>query len=108
MSESKINWTELAKQAPQNPQSDKSYHPSHLEKVFTGKRNNALLKRWLHGMNIQNATTKKRTRNEKGGRTNCRRLQDDRGKESELSEITKAIRGKTNSNPTYRSKKEVD
>ena len=66
MTDSKKNWTALAKQAPLNPQSDKPYHPSTLEKVYTGKRKNALLNRWLHGMEIQNAETKEGTRNTKG------------------------------------------
>jgi len=100
MTESKRNWTALAKQAPLNPQSDKSYHPSTLEKVFTGKRKNALLLRWLHGMESEDATAKKGTRNKTRRRTNSRSLSNDSGKKSELSEITEAIRGEINSNTT--------
>jgi len=108
MTESKLNWTALAKQAPLNPQSDKNYHPSTLEKVFNGKRKNALLLRWLHGMENQDAKTKERTRNKTRRRANCRSLQNDCREISELSEIAKAIRGEVDSSTTNRSKKKTN
>lgn len=97
MTESKKTWTELARQAPLNPQSDKPYHPSTLEKVYTGKRNNALLKRWLHGMEIQDAQTKKGTGNTTRKRTGKKGIRFYQGEITELSRLTEAIRGKANS-----------
>ena len=96
MTDSKKNWTALAKQAPLNPQSDKPYHPSTLEKVYTGKRKNALLNRWLHGMEIQNAETKEGTRNTKGKGIRRKGYQFHESEVTELSKLTEAIRGKAN------------
>lgn len=106
MTDFKKNWTDLAKQAPLNPQSDKPYHPSHLEKVWTGKRRNALLERWLHGMEIQDAKTKERNRNSRRQKTRRKGFQWHQGEVSELSVITKIIRGETHSKATSRNNKD--
>ncbi len=97
MTDSRKNWTALAKQAPLNPQSDKPYHPSTLEKVYSGKRKNALLNRWLHGMEIQDAKTKEGTRNTRRQTTRSKGVRRNESEVSELSKLAEAIRGKANS-----------
>ena len=104
MQKSKINWTKLARIAPNNPATDKNYRGQSLKRVADGLRENVMLYRWLQGNGISCAKTKKselRSGRQKSGRKTrieVSALCD--GKKSQLSEITKAIRGETYSYPT--------
>ena len=104
MQESKINWTALAKQAPDNPSTGKKYRGQSLKRVAEGLRMNVYLYKWLQGNGIRCAKTKKgelrsgyNTRRKKS-RSNISEICN--GEISELSEITKAIRGEAYSYPT--------
>lgn len=104
MQESKINWTALAKQAPDNPSTGQKYRGQHLKRVAEGLRMNVYLYKWLQGNGIRCAKTKegkfRAGRKEPGqkARTQVPALCNE--EKSELSEITKAICGETYSYPT--------
>ena len=104
MQKSKINWTKLARIAPNNPATDKNYRGQSLKRVADGLRENVMLYRWLQGNGISCAKTQK---SELRSGRNTRRKKSRRkvselcnGKKSQLSELTKAIRGETYSYPT--------
>ena len=103
MEKSKINWTELAWLAPNNPATGRSYRGQTLKRVAEGLRQNVMLQKWLQGNGIRCAKTKKsefrsgRDNRRKRGRREVPELCD--GKKSQLSELTKAIRGETYSYP---------
>ena len=91
MQESKINWTALAKQAPDNPSTGKDYKGQHLKRVAEGLRMNVYLYRWLQGNGIRCAKTKKgRFRS---GRSLKKRDVKKSQVSAELAEINKAIEG---------------
>ena len=104
MQKSKINWTKLARIAPNNPATDRDYRGQSLKRVAEGLRENVMLYKWLQGNGISCAKTKKsefrsgRNTGRKKSRRKVSELCD--GKKSQLSEITKAIRGEAYSYPT--------
>ena len=104
MQKSKINWTKLAKIAPNNPSTGKDYRGQSLKRVAEGLRQNEMLLRWLQGNGISCAKTKKsefRSGRNTGRKKSRRKVSElCNGKKSELSEITKAIRGEAYSYPT--------
>ncbi len=104
MQKSKINWTKLARIAPNNPATDKDYRGQSLKRVAEGLRQNVMLYKWLQGNGISCAKTKERKyrsgRNptgKRGGRGNAKSSNEGI---TEISEITKAIRGEAYSYPT--------
>ena len=104
MQKSKINWTKLARIAPNNPATGKDYRGQSLKRVAEGLRENVMLFKWLQGNGISCAKTKK---SEFRSGRNTRRKKSRRkvselcnGKKSELSELTKAIRGEAYTYPT--------
>ena len=104
MQKSKINWTKLARIAPNNPATDKDYRGQSLKRVAEGLRENVMLYKWLQGNGISCAKTKEgkfRSGRKHPGRTRRRKSSEIcDGKKSQLSEITKAIRGEAYSYPT--------
>ena len=58
MQKSKINWTELARIAPNNPATGENYRGQSLKRVADGLRQNVLLYNWLQGNGIRCAKTK--------------------------------------------------
>lgn len=104
MQKSKINWTKLARIAPNNPATGLDYRGQSLKRVAEGLRDNVMLKNWLQGNGIHCAKTKegkfRSGRSEPGqkARTKVPQLCDEQ--KSQLSEITKAIRGEAYSYPT--------
>ena len=58
MKKSKINWTELARIAPENPATGKDYRGQSLKRVAEGLRQNVRLYNWLQGNGIRCAKTK--------------------------------------------------
>lgn len=94
---SKLQWSFLAELGPINPQTMRKYHPSTLEKVWNGKRKNAFLSMWLDSQLEGYAKTKEGTRNTRGKGIRGKSLQFHEGEVTELSKLTKAIRGKANS-----------
>ncbi|MCK5606190.1 hypothetical protein KAR91_30100 [Candidatus Pacearchaeota archaeon] len=93
----KLQWTVLAMIGPLNPQTGKKYHPSTLEKVWNGKRRNVFLSQWLASEMKNHAKTKEGTRDTKGKGIRRKDFQSDKSEITELSKLTKAIRGKANS-----------
>tara|TARA_Y100000593_G_scaffold75617_1_gene139533 strand:+ start:100 stop:387 length:288 start_codon:yes stop_codon:yes gene_type:complete len=95
MQESKINWTALAKQAPDNPSTGQKYRGQHLKRVAEGLRMNVYLYKWLQGNGIRCAKTKE------GRFRSGRSLKKCDVKKSqvsaELAEINKAIEGSLSS-----------
>jgi hypothetical protein len=57
MHQSKINWTQLAKIAPNNPATGKDYRGQSLKRVAEGLRENVMLYKWLQGNGISCAKT---------------------------------------------------
>ena len=104
MQNSKINWTELARIAPNNPATGENYRGQSLKRVAEGLRQNVLLYNWLQGNGIRCAKTKERKfrAGRKGPGSTRRRKSSEICDEqkSQLSEITKAIRGETYSYST--------
>tara|TARA_Y100001973_G_C5089792_1_gene276906 strand:- start:58 stop:396 length:339 start_codon:yes stop_codon:yes gene_type:complete len=104
MQSSKINWTQLAKIAPNNPATGKDYKGQSLKRVAEGLRQNVMIWKWLQGNGISCAKTKEgkfragRQKPRPQTRTEVSPLCDEQ--KSQLSEITKAIRGETYSYPT--------
>ena len=89
MQKSKINWTELARIAPNNPATGENYRGQSLKRVADGLRQNVLLYNWLQGNGIRCAKTKE------GKYRSGRRLNERNGKKpfvsKELAEINEAI-----------------
>jgi hypothetical protein len=104
MQKSKINWTKLARIAPNNPATGKDYRGQSLKRVAEGLRENVMLYKWLQGNGISCAKTKngkfRSGRKQPGqkARTQVSALCDEQ--KSQLSELTKAIRGETYSYST--------
>ena len=91
MQKSKINWTELARIAPNNPATGENYRGQSLKRVADGLRQNVLLYNWLQGNGIRCAKTKE-------GRFRCGRGLKKRDVEKqkiskELADCNKAIEG---------------
>ena len=104
MHQSKINWTQLAKIAPNNPATGKDYRGQSLKRVAEGLRENVMLYKWLQGNGISCAPTKEgkfrsgRNPSRKRG-SRCDAKSSNEGI-AEISAITKAIRGEAYSYPT--------
>tara|TARA_S200002703_G_C3732860_1_gene225268 strand:+ start:35 stop:373 length:339 start_codon:yes stop_codon:yes gene_type:complete len=112
MHQSKINWTQLAKIAPNNPATGRDYRGQSLKRVAEGLRENVMLYKWLQGNGISCAKTKEgrirsgRSKPRQKARTEVSALCY--GKKSQLSEITKAICGETYSYPTDHDRSKGD
>ena len=91
MQESKINWTALAKQAPDNPITGKKYRGQSLKRVAEGLRMNVYLYKWLQGNGIRCAKTKEGKF--RSGRSIKRRDVKKSKVSKELADINKAIEG---------------
>ncbi len=104
MQKSKINWTKLARIAPNNPTTGQDYRGQSLKRVADGLRENVMLYKWLQGNGISCAKTKegrfRAGRKNPGGTINRKSSEICDEQKSQLSEITKAIRGETYSYPT--------
>jgi len=104
MQSSKINWTQLAKIAPNNPATGKDYKGQSLKRVAEGLRQNVMIWKWLQGNGISCAKTKEgkfragRNKRRSKARVEVSSLCNE--EKSQLSELTKAIRGETYSYPT--------
>ncbi len=91
MLKSKINWTELARIAPNNPATGEKYRGQSLKRVAEGLRQNVLLYNWLQGNGIRCAKTKKgRFRS---GRSLKKRDVEKQKISKELADCNKAIEG---------------
>jgi hypothetical protein len=91
MQKSKINWTKLARIAPNNPATGKDYRGQSLKRVAEGLRENVMLYKWLQGNGISCAKTKEgRLRS---GRSLKKRNVKKSQVSAELAEINKAIEG---------------
>lgn len=88
-------WSKLAKKAPINPQTGRHYHPQTLARCWRGHISNYMLLKWIN-KEMQYAKTKNNSCDK--GREGTRRkgLQFHEGEVTELSKLTKAIRGKVN------------
>ena len=92
MQKSKINWTELARIAPNNPATGKNYRGQSLKRVADGLRQNVLLYNWLQGNGIRCAKTKEgRFRS---GRRVKTRYEKKPFVSEQLAEINRAIEGR--------------
>ena len=91
MQQSKINWTQLAKIAPNNPATGKDYRGQSLKRVAEGLRENVMLYKWLQGNGISCAKTKE------GKYRSGRRVETRHEKKpvisKQLADINKAIEG---------------
>ncbi len=91
MQKSKINWTELARIAPNNPATGENYRGQSLKRVADGLRQNVLLYNWLQGNGIRCAKTKEgRFRS---GRSLKKRDVEKQEISKELADCNKAIEG---------------
>ena len=104
MQKSKINWTKLARIAPNNPATDKDYRGQTLKRVAEGLRENVMLYKWLQGNGISCAKPQKgkfrsgrNSSRKRGSRSDAKSINEGI---SEISEITKAKRGETYTYPT--------
>ena len=104
MQKSKINWTELARIAPNNPATGENYRGQSLKRVADGLRQNVLLYNWLQGNGIRCAKTKEGTSRKSNNTRSKRRRScispNECETQSELHEIAKAIRGEAYTFPT--------
>ena len=91
-------WSLLAELGPINPQTMRKYHPSTLEKVWTGKRKNAFLSMWLDQKLEDYAKANKETSNARRKKRRRNSSQSIDARIDEISELTEAIRGEANSN----------
>ena len=95
MQKSKINWTELARIAPNNPATGENYRGQSLKRVAEGLRQNVLLYNWLQGNGIRCAKTKE------GKLRSGRRVETRHEKKQviskQLADINKAIEGSLSS-----------
>jgi hypothetical protein len=112
MQKSKINWTKLARIAPNNPATGEDYRGQSLKRVAEGLRENVMLKKWLQGNGISCAKTKEaksrsgRKQSGRKTRVEVSALCDEQI--TQLSEITKAICGETYSYPTNNDSSQRD
>ena len=95
MQKSKINWTKLARIAPNNPATDKDYRGQSLKRVAEGLRENVMLYKWLQGNGISCAKTKERRF--RSGRSLKKRDVKKPEVSKELANINKAIEGSLSS-----------
>ena len=95
MQKSKINWTKLARIAPNNPATGEDYRGQSLKRVAEGLRENVMLYKWLQGNGISCAKTKK------GRYRSGRRVETRHEKKpvlsKQLADIKKAIEGSLSS-----------
>ena len=97
-------WTELSFEAPINQTTGRRYHPQTLARVARGEVENVQLRSWLEAKGICHAKTQERDSRTTGNtgskksRRKVSKLCDEQ--KSQLSEIAKAICGKTYSYPT--------
>ena len=91
MQKSKINWTELARIAPNNPATGENYRGQSLKRVADGLRQNVLLYNWLQGNGIRCAKTKEGKF--RSGRRFEKRHEKKQVISKELAEINDAIEG---------------
>ena len=95
MQKSKINWTKLARIAPNNPATDKDYRGQSLKRVAEGLRENVMLFKWLQGNGISCAKTKESRF--RSGRSLKKRNVEKPKISKELADINKAIEGSLSS-----------
>ena len=95
MQKSKINWTKLARIAPNNPATGQNYRGQSLKRVAEGLRQNVLLYNWLQGNGIRCAKTKE-GKFRSGRRSQERNVQEPKISK-QLAEINKAIEGSLSS-----------
>ena len=91
MHQSKINWTQLAKIAPNNPATGKDYRGQSLKRVAEGLRENVMLYKWLQGNGISCAKTQEGKY--RSGRRVKARHEEKPVISKQLAEINKAIEG---------------
>ena len=91
MQKSKINWTKLARIAPDNPATGKDYRGQSLKRVAEGLRENVMLYKWLQGNGISCAKTKKGKY--RSGRRVETRYEEKQVISDQLASINKAIEG---------------
>jgi len=91
MQQSKINWTKLAKIAPNNPATGQKYYGQSLKRVAEGLRQNVMLKKWLQGNGISCAKTKEGKY--RSGRRVKPRHEEKPVISKQLADINKAIEG---------------
>ena len=91
MQKSKINWTMLARIAPNNPATDKDYKGQSLKRVAEGLRENVMLYKWLQGNGISCAKTHEARF--RSGRSLKKRNVEKPKISKELSDCNKAIEG---------------
>ena len=92
MQKSKINWTELARIAPNNPATGESYRGQSLKRVSEGLRQNVMLSNWLQGNGIRCAKTKEGKF--RSGRRVKTRHEKKQVISEQLAEINRAIEGR--------------
>ena len=95
MQKSKINWTQLAKIAPNNPATGKNYRGQSLKRVADGLRENVMLYRWLQGNGISCAKTQEARF--RSGRSLKKRDVKEPKISKQLADINKAIEGSLSS-----------
>ena len=95
MQQSKINWTQLAKIAPNNPATGKNYRGQSLKRVAEGLRENVMLYKWLQGNGISCAKTQEGKY--RSGRRVKTRNEEKPVVSKELADINKAIEGSISS-----------
>ena len=95
MQSSKINWTQLAKIAPNNPATGKDYKGQSLKRVAEGLRQNVMIWKWLQGNGISCAKTKERK--SRSGRSLKKRDVQKPKVSKQLADINKAIEGSLSS-----------
>ena len=91
MQKSKINWTKLARIAPNNPATGKDYRGQSLKRVAEGLRENVMLYKRLQGNGISCAKTKEGKY--RSGRSVKKRNVEKQKISKELAGINKAIEG---------------
>ena len=95
MQQSKINWTQLAKIAPNNPATGKNYRGQSLKRVAEGLRQNYMLLKWLQGNGISCAKTQEARF--RSGRSLEKRNVKKPKISKQLADINKAIEGSLSS-----------
>ena len=93
----RFSWNQLAREAPINQTTGKPYHGQTIARVARGEVANQQIRVWLEMKGISYAQTKKGTRNSRGKGVRRKGVQFYEGEVSELSKLTKAVRGKANS-----------
>lgn len=91
MEKSKINWTKLARIAPNNPATGQDYRGQSVKRVAEGLRENVMLYKWLQGNGIHCAKTKEgKYRSGRGFKNRDVKKQK---VSKQLADINKAIEG---------------